>query len=72
MLAAHLASVRVNPGGHRGRVGLRIIWDDDAFPLRDLLGVQQLSRAHQFWVEFPGRFTISCLGRVFAEKFAAD
>src|SRR6266851_9655112 len=27
---------------------------------------------HRFWVEFPSGFTIGCLGRVFAEKFAAD
>ena len=72
MLVARLASVRVNPCGHRGRVGLRIIWDDDAFPLRDLLGVQQLCRTYRLRVEFPSRFTIGCLGRVFAEKFAAD
>src|ERR1700682_3774575 len=72
MFAARLASVRVNPCGHRGRVVLRIIRDNDAFPLRDLLGVQQLCRTHRFWVEFPSRFTIGFLGRVFAEKFAAD
>jgi hypothetical protein len=72
MLAARLASVRINPRGHRGRVGLRIIRDDETFPLRDLPGVQQLCRTHRFWVEFPSRFTIGFFGRVFAEKLAAD
>ena len=62
----------VYPRGHGSRVGLGLLGNDDAFPLRDLLGVQHLCRAYRFEVELPQRFTLGFLGRVFAEKFSAD
>ena len=36
-LAASFASIRVNPRGHRGRVGPRIIGDDETFPCASFL-----------------------------------
>jgi hypothetical protein len=71
-LAAFFASVRVNPRGHRSRVGPRIIGDDEAFPLRQLLGVQQLCWTYRFGVELTGCFTVGLFGGVFAKEFAAD
>ena len=62
----------VYPRGHGSRVGLSILRNDDAFSLRDLLGVQHLCRAYRFGVELPRRFTLGFLGRVFVEEFAAD
>src|ERR1700729_3666855 len=70
-LPAVPASVRVYPRGHGSRVGLGLLGNDDAFPLRDLLGVQHLCRAYRFGVESQ-RFTLGFLRRVFAEKFSAD
>src|SRR6266849_710782 len=57
---------------HSGRTGLGLVGNDEAFPLRDLLGVQQLGRTDQFGFELPSRFTVGFLGRVFAEELAAD
>src|SRR6202140_4430463 len=71
-LTALRASVRVYPRGHGSRVGLGLLGNDDAFPLRDLLAVQHLCRAYRFGVELPRRFTLGFLGRVFVEKFSAD
>src|SRR6202040_3640527 len=71
-LAALRASVRVYPRGHGSRVGLGLLGNDDAFPLRDLLGVQHLCRAYRFGDELSQRFSLGFLGRVFAEKFSAD
>src|SRR6202162_5296712 len=71
-LAALRASVRVYPRGDSGRVGLGLLGNDDAFPLRDLLGVQHLRRAYWFEVALPRRFSLGFLGRVFVEKFSAD
>ena len=45
----------VYPSGHSSRVGLGLLGNDDAFPLRDLLGVQHLRRAYRFEVEHPRR-----------------
>ena len=44
----------VYPRGHGSRVGLGLLGNDDAFPLRDLLGVQHLRQAYRFEVELPG------------------
>src|SRR4029077_13632375 len=66
------ASVGVYPSGHCSRVGLGLLGNDDAFPLRYLLGVQHLCRVYRFGVGLPKRFTLGFLGRVFAEKFSAD
>src|SRR5476651_1105553 len=71
-LAVFRASVRVNPRRHGSRVGLGLVGNDDAFPLRNLLGVQHLCRTYRFGAELPSRFTVSFLGRMFIEKFAAD
>src|SRR5271169_5824678 len=69
--AALRASVRVYPRGYGSKVGLGLLGNDDAFPLRDLLGVQHLRRAYRFRVELT-RFTLGFLERVFVEKFSAD
>jgi hypothetical protein len=66
-LATFFASIRINPRGHRGRVGPRIIGDDKTFPLRQLLGVQQLCWTYRFGVELTGRFTVGLFRRVFAK-----
>ena len=71
-LAAFRASVRVYPCGHSSRVGLGLLGNDDAFPLRNPLGVQQLCRTWRFGVELSRRFTFGFLGSVFVEKFSAD
>src|SRR5450631_1167585 len=70
-LAVFCTSVRVNPRGHRSRVGPGI-GDDEAFPLRQLLGVQRLCWAYRFGVELPSRFTLGILGCVFAKELTAD
>ena len=51
-------SIRINPRGHSSRVGLGFLGNDDAFPLRDLLGIQHLCRAYRFGVELPSCFTL--------------
>src|SRR5450756_563285 len=66
------ASVRGNPRRHGGRVCLGLVGNDDAFPLRDLLGVQHLCRTYRFGGDLPSRFTASFLGRMLVEKCAAD
>ena len=58
--------------GHGSRVGLGLVGNDDAFPLRNLLGVQHLCRTYRFGFMLPSRFTVGFLGRVFVEKCAAD
>src|SRR3984885_250254 len=70
--AAFFASICINPRGHGGRVDPRIIGDDETFPLRQLLGVQQLCWTYRFGVELTGRFTVGFFRRVFAKEFAAD
>src|SRR6267143_1708660 len=72
MLAAFFNSIRINPRGHRGRVGLRIIGDDETFPLRQLPGVQQLCWTYRFGVELTDRFAVGLFRRVFAKEFATD
>ena len=57
-LAASFASIRINPRGHRGRVGPCIIGDDETFCLRQLLGVQQLCCTYRFEAELTDRFTV--------------
>ena len=71
-LAAFLASIRINPRGHHGRVGPRIIGDDETLPLRQLLGVQQLCCTYRFEAELTGRFTAGLFRRMFAKEFATD
>src|SRR5271169_6408158 len=71
-LAALRASVRIYPRGQGSRVGLGLLGNDDAFSLRDLLGVQHLCRAYWFGVELHRSFVLGFLGRVFVEKFSAD
>jgi hypothetical protein len=48
------------------------VGNDDAFPLRNLLGVQHLCRTYRFGGDFPSRFTVSFLGGMLVEKCAAD
>ena len=55
-------SVRVNPRRHRSRTGLGLVGNDEAFPLRDLLGVQQLGRANRFGFSFPAVSPSAFLG----------
>src|SRR5882672_7801512 len=55
-LAAFFYSIRINPRGHRDRVGLRVLGDDETFPLRQPLGVQQPCWTYRFEVELTGRF----------------
>jgi hypothetical protein len=50
----------------------RMLGDDEAFPLRDLLGVQQLGRTDRFRCRLPGCFIVGFFRRVFAEELAAD
>ncbi len=71
-IAALRASVRANPRRHGGRVGLGLVGNDDAFPLRNLISVQHLCRTYRFGVELPRRFTVGFLWCMFVEKFAAD
>ena len=56
MLAALRASVEVYPRGHGSRVGHGLLGNDDAFSLRDLLGVQHLCRAYWFGVRASPEF----------------
>jgi hypothetical protein len=58
-------AVRVDPSRHRGRAGLCLIGDKEAFPLCDFLGVQQLCRACWFGVELSSRSPVGFFGRVF-------
>src|SRR6202040_3569999 len=68
-----MATPTSNSGkANSSRVGLGLLGNDDAFPLRDLLSVQNLCRAYRFRGERPRRFTLGFLGRVFVEKFLAD
>src|SRR5260370_12350837 len=55
-------AVRVNRWGDGRRVGLDLVGNDDALPLRNPLGVQQL----------PALITVDFLGRVLVEKLSAD
>jgi threonine dehydrogenase-like Zn-dependent dehydrogenase len=71
-LATLFVSIRINPRRHRYRVGPGIIGNNEAFPLRQLLGVQQLCRTYRFGVELTRCFTVGLFRRVFAEKLAAD
>ena len=61
-LAGFSNSICIDPRGHRGRVGHRVIGDDDAFSLRQLLGVQQLYWACRFGGELTGRSPSDFLG----------
>src|SRR6516162_162430 len=61
--------IRINSRGHSSRVGLGFLGNDDAFPLRDFLGIQHLCRAYGF--SAPSCFTLGFLGCVFFEKRAA-
>ena len=70
--AALAVSVRINPRRHRGRAGLGLFGNDEAFPLRDLLGVQQLGQTDRFGFELPSRFTVGFLGCVLVEELASD
>src|SRR4030081_1845271 len=70
--AALAVSVRINPRRHSGRAGLGLVGNDEAFPLCDLLGVQQLGRTDRFGFKLPRRFAVGFLGSVFAEELAAD
>src|SRR5450759_6019015 len=71
-LAALRASIRINPSRHGGRVGLGLVGNDDAFPLRNLLGVQHLSRTYRFRGDLSSLFTVGFLESMFIEKFSAD
>ena len=63
-------AVRADPRGHGSQAGLGLGGNDEAFPLSDLLGVQQLRRANRFGFLLPFRFTLGLLGRVFVQKLA--
>src|SRR3979409_2394655 len=54
------------------RVGLSVVGNDEAIPLCDLLGVQQLGWTDRFGFKLPRRFAVGFLGGVFAEELAAD
>lgn len=65
-------SVRVDPRRHGGRTGLGFFGNDETFPLRDLICVQQLCRTRRFGLMLPSWITICFLGCVLAKKFTAD
>src|SRR6516164_7215253 len=71
-LTAFRPPVRVNPCGHGSRVGLDLVGNDDALPLRNPLGVQQLGRTDRFGLELPALITVDFLGRVLVEELSAD
>ena len=47
-----------------------VVGDDETFPLRQLLSVQQLCWTYRY--ELVGRFAFDLFGSVFAQEFAAD